>query len=109
MNNSITINPEMGMYDSGNGQTVKAYRFVDMSNLCPKAPRLLVKYAEVMRGRIAQLCHWYEADKDFGSTLHYHISLMTADELAKDEVFVRTAIVVGADPLALAQEIYKCQ
>lgn len=109
MKNSITINPEMGLYDSVNAQTVKAYRFVDMSNLCHKAPRLLVKYADVTRGRIAQLCHWYEADEDLGSTVHYHISLMTADELAKDEVFERTAIVVGADPLALAQEIYKCQ
>ncbi len=109
MKNPITINPEMGLYDSGNGQTVKAYRFVDMSNLCPMAPRLLVKYADVVRGRIAQLCQWYEADKDVGITLHYHISLMTADELAKDEVFERTAIQVGAVPLALAQEIYKCQ
>lgn len=97
---------ELGMYDSGNGKSVKAYKVVDVTPLCKKSKQCVIKYANVIRGVIAQICDWSEPGKDLGVTVHYHINEMTAEKLAADEVFQSRALSMGALPFKLAQAIF---
>jgi hypothetical protein len=103
------VGSPLGLYDSGslNTESVTAEKVIDVTDICPKAKKVVIKYAKVTRGRIAQICNWYEAEKDFGSTLHYHINEMTVSDLANDEVFRRTAEGMGAIPPILASVIFK--
>lgn len=100
---------ELGLYDSRNGKSVKAYKIVDATELCTKAKRCVIKYADVVRGRIAQICDWYEPDYDLGMTVHYHINEVSPEWLANDEVFARHCRVMGVDALELSNFIYSNQ
>ncbi len=100
---------EMGMYDSGNGKTVTAYKRVDATEICPNSKQIIIKYADVTKGKIAQINNFYEAGVDLGSCLHYHINFMTPEELASDGVFKRTANVLGVPPIDFANFIYSNQ
>lgn len=100
---------ELGLYDSRNGKTIKAYKMADATHLCNDSKRCVIKYANCVRGKIAQICDWYEAEKDLGTTVHYHINEMTFKDLAKDEVFVLRCKVMKADSYSLAKFIYDSQ
>lgn len=98
--------PTLGLYDSANGNSVTAIHMVDATKFCAKSERCVIKYAPVERGLIAQICDWYEADKDLGGMVHYHINEMKPVELAKDCVFAMKCRVMGCDALDLANFIY---
>ena len=100
---------DLGLYDSANGKNVKAYKIVDATNLCSNSKKCVIKYANVIRGTIAQICDWYESKKDLGVCLHYHINEMTPDELINDDVFKIRCSLIGADPNMLAQFIFNNQ
>ena len=100
---------ELGLYDSRNGKTIKAYKMADATHLCCDSAKCVIKYANCIRGKIAQICDWYEATRDLGTTVHYHINEMTVNQLASDEVFVIRCKIMKADPYILAQFIYDSQ
>ena len=104
-----SASPELGLYDSRTGGSVIAYRMFDATGMCPGSKRCVIKYADVARGRIAQICDWYEADKDLGATVHYHINEMTPKELAEDVVFARQARVMAVEADVLAKSIFANQ
>lgn len=99
----------MGLYDNNSKDetSVRAEKVIDVTEFCPESKRCVIKYAKVTRGMIAQICDWYEKDKDFGATLHYHINEMTPVELANDIVFSRHCN--GAHPVELAHIIFDNQ
>lgn len=105
------IKAELGLYDnnSENESSVTADKIIDVTAICPKSARAIIKYANVKRGRIAQINNWYKKDVDMGTSVHYHINEMTTHSLALDEVFERTARVMGADPLTLSRLIFDNQ
>lgn len=102
-------NSELGLYDSRSGNSVTAYKMFDATSLCNDSKRCVIKYADVVRGRIAQINDWYEADTDLGTCVHYHINEMSVEGLANDQVFARQCRVMGAMPLVLAQAIFDNQ
>lgn len=97
---------ELGLYDSANGKSIKAYKIADATTLTKESERCVIKYALAVRGVIAQICDWYKSDRDLGTTVHYFIDEMSVDELAKDEVFERHCRVMDAHALTLAHFIY---
>ena len=101
----------LGLYDnnSKNGKSVIADKVIDVTPLCPKIKQCVIKYANVTRGRIAQICDWYEKGKDLGMCVHYHINEMTPETLAEDVVFAQRARVMGADALKLSKIIFENQ
>jgi len=100
---------ELGLYDSRTGGSVTAYSMFDATGMCPGSKRCVIKYADVARGRIAQICDWYKADRDLGTTVHYHINEMTVKELAQDEVFARHAKMMAVEANVLAKSIFDNQ
>jgi len=100
---------ELGLYDSANGKSVKAYKMADATILCSDSKRCVIKYANVVRGRIAQICDWYEPNQDLGVNLHYHINEMSIYQLANDEVFISRCLSMAVNPFSLAQFIYENQ
>lgn len=104
-----SASPELGLYDSRNGNSVTAYKMFDATSLCTDSERCVIKYADVTRGRIAQICDWYKPDYDLGVNVHYHINEMTVEELANDEVFACQCRVMGADAITLAKAIFDNQ
>lgn len=99
----------MGLYDSETGRSVEFDKAVDVTHLCLDSLRCVVKYGNAKRGRIAQICDWYEQEKDMGTTVHFFISEMTPMGLAGDVVFNRRARVMHANPFELAKYIYDNQ
>jgi hypothetical protein len=99
-------NSEMGMYDSATGKTVRAKKVIDLITKRDFEGQAVVKYANVKRGLIAQICQWYEKGKDLGMTVHYHINEMTMESLAADCVFEPHAKMIGYKPIDLARIIY---
>ena len=99
----------LGLYDSASEfrTPVIAYKIVDASFLCPESKRCIIKFAKVERGKIAQICKWYNSDIDFGMTLHYHIEEMTPKILAQDVVFYDFITDMKGDPDKVAEFIYK--
>lgn len=99
---------DLGLYDnrSKDNKSVVAEKVIDVTSLCPKSKQVVIKYANVTRGQIAQICDWYDRGKDLGLTVHYHINEMTPVQLANDIVFERQAISMGAHPVELANAIY---
>jgi hypothetical protein len=100
---------ELGLYDSRNGKTIKAYKTAEATHLCNDSKRCIIKYANCVRGKIAQICDWYEPTRDLGTTVHYHINEMTVNQLASDEVFAIRCKIMKADPYILAKFIYDSQ
>jgi hypothetical protein len=102
------IGSELGLYDnnSPDHKSVIADKVIDVTDLCRDSKQVIVKYANVVRGRLAQICNLYEPGKDLGMTVHYHISQMSIADLAHDEVFVSHARSWGAVPYLLAKEIF---
>ena|SRR6185503_11482212 len=100
---------EMGLYDSGTAAqtSVTPYRVIDVTAHCPKAVQVVIKYAKVNRGLIAQLNSLYEKNVDLGVTVHWHINEITAYNLATDVVFERQCSIMGATPLKLATVIFE--
>lgn len=105
------IGSELGLYDnnSDNHSSVLADHVIDVTAICSNSARCIIKYANVKRGRIAQINNWYEQDKDLGSSVHYHINEMTPHELALDSVFTSTSRSMRVDPLVLAKIIFANQ
>lgn len=99
----------LDLYDSDNGKTIKSYKIVDATYLCKDSKRCVIKYADCTRGRIAQICDWYQSDYDLGVSLHFFINEMTFNELKKDTVFIRRCKVMECDPYCLAKFIYDNQ
>jgi len=100
---------ELGLYDSRNGKTIKAYKMAEATHLCNDSKRCIIKYANCVRGKIAQICDWYEPTRDLGTTAHYHINEMTVNQLASDEVFVIRCKIMKTDPYIFAKFIYDSQ
>lgn len=100
---------EMGLYDSRTGKSILSYKMVDATNICPGSNQCIIKYGNAVRGKIAQICDWYQRSKDLGTILHYHINVMTPDSLTEDSVFSRTARVMCVEPLVLAKFIFDNQ
>lgn len=105
------IGSGLGLYDSrsSEGGSVVAYKVIDVTDICPNETQVVIKYANVTRGRIAQICTWYERGKDLGMCVHYHINEMTPETLASDEVFNRHATMFGVRPIKLSKVIFKNQ
>lgn len=97
---------ELGLYDSANGKSIKAYKIVDATVLTNNSKRCVVKYALSVRGIISQICDWYKPDVDLGGSVHYFIDEMSPKELSEDEVFVRRCRVMDAHALTLSHFIY---
>lgn len=70
-------NDELGLYDSSNGNSIKAYKIVDATEIANNSKRCVIKYGLSVRGVIAQINDWYEADIDLGVSLHYQEKLNT--------------------------------
>ena len=100
-------NSEMGLYDSANNKSVRAEKVIGLVVSVDFEGQVVVKYAHVTRGLIAQICQWYEKGKDLGVTVHYHINEMTLDELASDSVFETRAKTIGYEPIELAKIIFE--
>ncbi len=99
------VKEDMGLYDSGDpSKDVKAYRFIDVTVLCNKklAQQVVVKYANLVNGRIAQLNCFYDKGKDLGMVIHWHINDWDAARLASEDTFAFRCKVIGADPMQLA-------
>jgi hypothetical protein len=110
----ITINYaslELGLYDSQSGKSIKAYKIIDATHLLENNDnrRCVIKYANCLRGKIAQICYWYEPTKDLGAMVHYFINEITDKELAKDEVFYLRCELMNVNPFMLARFIYENQ
>lgn len=73
---------EMGLYDSDTGKSVEAYKIIDASQFADDGETMVIKYGDVTRGRIAQICEWYKPKEDFGMVVHYFISEMTKVQLS---------------------------
>lgn len=99
-------NSEMGLYDSATGKTVYATKVIDLITKRNFEGQAVIKYTNVKRGLIAQICQWYEKGKDLGMTVHYHINEMTPESLADDSVFDTHAKMIGYKPIDLARIIY---
>jgi len=100
------IGSEMGMYDSATGETVIADKCIDLTGFCPKSKQVIVKYANVKRGRVAQIINLYEKCDDIGVCVHYHINELTKESLAKDSVFENLSSSLGCSSLLLAKLIF---
>lgn len=97
---------ELNLFDSVTDKSVLAYKIVDASMLCPESATCVIKYADATRGRIAQICDWYDAKTDIGVNVHYHLNDSNPLQLSKDEVFVRRCSIMGANPTELASFIF---
>jgi len=97
---------KLGLYDSATGETVLAEKVINLITKSDFEGQAVVKYAQVERGLIAQICQWYEKGRDLGSVVHYHINEITPQKLAEDSVFIRTANIIGYKPIDLAVVIY---
>lgn len=96
--------PELRLYDSETGESVMACKIVDATHLCADSKRCVIKYAHAKRGVIFQICDWYEADKDLGTTVHYFLNEMSIEECVV-ELAVRSAIL-GVNSIELTTFIY---
>lgn len=96
----------MGLYDSDTGKSLKAYKAVDLTYLCPGSKQFIVKYAKAKRGLIAQINDLYEPGNDLGVQVHYFLNETSAKKLSQDKVFEIRANIAGCDPYTLAVEIY---
>lgn len=97
----------LGMYDN-NSQTqnsVLAYKVIDVTELLTDVEQVVIKYAKVTRGTIAQICDWYKKGTDLGLTIHWHIDHMTPEQLANDEVFNLRCKIFEVDALVFANVI----
>jgi hypothetical protein len=97
---------ELGLFDSANGKSIKAYKIVDATELTNNSKRCVIKYALSVRGVIAQICDWYKPDVDLGGSVHYFIDETSPKELSEDEVFERRCRVMDAHALTLSHFIY---
>ena len=97
---------ELGLYDSANGKSIKAYKIVDATELTNNSKRCVIKYALSVRGVIAQICDWYKSDVDLGGSVHYFIDETSPKELSEDEVFERRCRVMDTHALTLSHFIY---
>lgn len=99
---------DLGLFDNHKTQkSVKAYKVVDVSEFCPQSEQCIIKYANVTRGKIAQICKRYEKGKDLGLNIHYHINEITERDLAADEAFSAVTKSAGCDPKVLSKIIYQ--
>lgn len=101
----------LGLYDNNSTEetSVVADKVIDVTSMCPESRQCVIKYANVTRGRIAQICDFYEKGKDLGVCVHYHINEMTPVELAEDVVFASSAKMMGANNYDLAKIIFDNQ
>jgi hypothetical protein len=100
---------DLGMYDSATGKDVLAYKMWDASHMSAKNEKVVIKYAEVKRGRIAQICNWYTHTEDIGTTIHYFLNETTPEKLAGDYNFIVHSQVLGIDRMEFAQAIFEHQ
>jgi len=98
---------EMGLYDSATGDSVLATKIVDATEFCRESKRCVIKYGEVKRGALFQICDWYEANEDMGATIHYFLDEQTPEQLSQCGGFELRAFLVGIHPLKLAEFIYE--
>lgn len=84
-----------GLYDSDTGESLFAYKQVDIPNTTAE-----IWYTDAKRGRIAQIitANWIT---------HFFINESTV--LAKDEVFASRAKILGITSEELSDFIYKNQ
>lgn len=101
------VGKEMGLYDSANGATLYTDTAIDVTDWCPNAKQIVIKYTNAAGGRIAQICNWYKEGVDFGAIVHYFISEMTPIQLANDSVFESHARMFGVDPLLFSVVIFE--
>lgn len=99
-------NSDMGLYDSANGKSLKAYKAVDLTNLTTDCKQLIVKYCKSERGPIAQLNFLYNKGVDMGAMVHYHLNEYSAKTLSRDEVFLSQANCYGFNAYEIAVEVY---
>ncbi len=101
-------NSSMGLYDN-NSETqdsVLAYKVIDVTELLTDVEQVVIKYAKVTKGTIAQICDWYRKDEDLGTTIHWHIDGLTPYQLANDEPFkFRCEKIFKVDALLFANVI----
>lgn len=100
---------DLGLYDSANGHSVLAYKVIDISTECKESAQVVIRYAKVERGTIAQILDAYTKGSTLGVLVHYHISEMSQHELENDGVFVNRASCMGIDRTHLAQIIFTNQ
>ena len=99
-----------GVRYSDDGEYEKVFQDkAEATHLCNDSKRCIIKYANCVRGKIAQICDWYEPTRDLGTTVHYHINEMTVNQLASDEVFVIRCKIMKTDPYVFAKFIYDSQ
>ncbi len=97
----------LGLYDNNSetGNSVLAYKVIDVTELLTDVEQVVIKYAKVTRGTIAQICDWYEKGKDLGLTIHWHIDNITPEQLANDEAFNFRCKIFEVDALVFANVI----
>jgi hypothetical protein len=101
------IGEQIGLFDSANGNSLEVDKVLDVTAICPHSKQVVIKYTTAVRGRIAQLNHWYEKGVDLGTQTHFFINEFTPEELAKDEVF--KGFANEGDPLLLSKLIHANQ
>lgn len=100
------IGSTMGLYDRTKNESIVAYKAIDVSDICPNETRVVIKYAKVTLGTIAQICSFYKKDVDLGITLHYDISLFKKEEWLTFPTFINMCKVMGANASELVEVIY---
>lgn len=96
----------VGLFDSDTNKSLKAYKAIDITDMCTDCEQLIIKYCKAKRGLIAQLSNLYEKEKDLGIQVHYFLNEKSAKTLSEDEVFKRMAKNCGCDAWELALTIY---
>ncbi len=102
------IGSKLGLYDNQttNKDSITAEKVIDVTSICPKSEQVVIKYAQVQRGMIAQICDWYTKGEDLGVCVHYHINEMTPESLASDIVFAGQSNNMGVSAIELAKTIF---
>jgi len=97
----------LGLYDSNDAgfSTVKAYKVIDITSYCKveNLEQVIIKYAKVKRGTIAQLSYGSNSCSTF---VHYHINEFTRKSLAQDIVFQQRGNILQIPSLTLSNLIY---
>lgn len=101
------IKVNMGIVDSQTGKRIFADKIIDISEHCPEAAQCVIKYGNAKRGRIAQICEFYQKNIDLGSTVHFFTTDETQQSVVKNNWFELRAKVSGIKPELLAKLIYE--
>lgn len=95
----------LGLYDAHTDKSIYADKVIDVSELCKKCDMVLIMYGKDSNRTLAQIIDCYPG-QDFGCTIHYGISGISAKQLAEHEIFYDRAIkILGANPYQLANAI----